>query len=167
MRLALGRLAVVALSIVLSGYAGSQVTHSAGQPYRGPKVKSIALSPGGGVLGDAVAVELFNRGYTVVDPSETGRILGRNNLSEIELSSGTSLEALQGKGVDALLVVKTAVASDGLPQSASARLTSTRTQEVVAAIAGRTVGAAREDQSPTALCERMSPRQPKRLWMDS
>lgn len=58
----------------------------------------------------------------------------RSDLSELEISSGASLEVLQGKGIDALLVVKMAAGDDGLPQSASVRLTNTRTQQVIAAI---------------------------------
>lgn len=125
----------VALALVLAvGCAGSKVSQSVSQPYKGPRVKAIVLSPGGGVLGDAVGVELFNKGFSVVDPGEAGRLLGRSDLSELEISSSPSLEALQGKGVDALLVVKVAAGEDGLPQSASVKLTSTRTQQVIGAI---------------------------------
>jgi hypothetical protein len=128
------RAAVVVLVLVAVGCSGSKVSQSVGQPYKGPRVKSIVLSPGGGVLGDAVGVELFNKGYTVVDPGEAGRLLDRSDLNELVISSGPSLEALQNKGVDALLVVKAAAGEDGLPQSASVRLTSTRSQQVIGAI---------------------------------
>jgi hypothetical protein len=125
----------VALALVLTvGCAGSKVSQSVGKPYQGPRVKTIAVSPGGGVLGDAVGVELFNKGFAVVDPGEAGRLLGRSDVSELEISSRPSLETLREKGVEALLVVKVALGVDGLPQSASVKLTSTRTQEVIAAI---------------------------------
>jgi len=128
------RIAVVLVLVLAVGCAGSKVSQSVGQPYKGPRVKSIAVSPGGGVLGDAVGVELFNKGFSVVDPGEAGRLLGRSDLSELEISSGPSLETLQEKGVEALLVVKVAIGVDGLPQNASVKLTSTRTQRVIAAI---------------------------------
>ena len=134
-RLATSSLVLAGVLLLISvGCAGSRISQSISQPYKGPRVRSIALSPGGGVLGDAVGVELFNRGFSVVDPGEAGRLLGRSDLSELEISTGASLEALQGKGIDALLVVKMAAGEDGLPQSASVRLTNTRTQQVIAAI---------------------------------
>lgn len=134
-RLASSSPVLAAILLLISvGCAGSRISQSISQPYNGPRVRSIALSPGGGVLGDAVGVELFNRGFSVVDPGEAGRLIGRSDLSELEISSGASLEALQGKGIDALLVVKMAAGEDGLPQSASVRLTNTRTQQVIAAI---------------------------------
>ena len=74
---------VLALALVLAlGCAGSRVSQSVSQPYKGPRIKAIALSPGGGVLGDAVGVELFNRGFSIIDPGEAGRLLGRSDLSE-------------------------------------------------------------------------------------
>jgi hypothetical protein len=86
------RIAIALVLVLAVGCAESKVSQSVGQPYKGPRVKSIAISPGGGVLGDAVGVELFNKGFSVVDSGEAGRLLGRSELSELEISSGPSFK---------------------------------------------------------------------------
>jgi hypothetical protein len=127
-------LLVIVGVLFVAACASSRVSQTLTKPYQGPKIKTFTISPGGGVLGEAVAVELFNRGYTVIDSDQAARLLGKNDLTEFELASVPSLETLQSKGVDAVLAVKTAAAADGLPQSASARITSTKTHEVIAAV---------------------------------
>lgn len=122
------------MSFLMWSCASSQISQTAVRPYRGPKPSSIALSPGGGVLGEAIGLELFNRGYTVVDPDETARMVGRSDLTEFEVSQAAGLEALRDKGIDALLVVKTVAGYDGRPQSATARLTATADGQIISAV---------------------------------
>src|SRR5713101_1560573 len=105
-----------------SGCATSKVVSSIGTPYSGPRIKSIAISPGGGVLAEAVGVELFNLGYRVIDPGQMERLVGRSNVSEFEIGTPKSLEALHAEGIDALLIVKSTTRSTGRTDAASVRL---------------------------------------------
>ena len=52
-------------------------------------------------------------------------------MSEIEISDPRTLSVLRGQGVDAYLSVRVAAGPDGLPQSASARMNSTQTGQVL------------------------------------
>ncbi len=97
-------------------------------------VKIFALSPSGGLLADAIGVELFNRGYTVIDTVETSTMLLRLNLSEAEVLVPTNLAALGAQGIDAYLSARSAAGPDGQPQSASVRVNSTRTGAVIAGV---------------------------------
>jgi hypothetical protein len=94
-------------------------------------VKVIAFASGGGVLADAVAVELANRGYTVIDPGTTNSLIARLGLTEIEVSQPSGLDKLKQQGIDAYLTIRAADGYDGAPASASARLTSTHNGQVI------------------------------------
>ncbi|MTW19456.1 hypothetical protein GJ689_25015 [Rhodoplanes serenus] len=88
--------------------------------------------PGGGLLADAVAVELATRGYSIVDPAATSNLMVRMNMSEIEVTRPEALAKFRSQGIDALLTVRTAAGYDSRPQSASARLNSTETGALLA-----------------------------------
>jgi hypothetical protein len=88
-------------------------------------VRTIAILPGGGLLADAVAVELLNRGFTVIDAAATSNLMIRLNMNEIEIARPEGLAKFKGQGIEALLVVRAAGGYDAQPQSASARTTST------------------------------------------
>jgi hypothetical protein len=52
-------------------------------PQGAPKtIGKLAIARGSGVLGDAIAIELFNSGLVVVDSSQIGGIIGRAGLQE-------------------------------------------------------------------------------------
>jgi hypothetical protein len=90
-----------------------------GAPVAGA-VKSIVLAPENGPLGDALAREFRNRGYTVVD--------GKG------LAPSPSFAQLKAQGIDAVLTVRTAGGSDDQPQAASVQINSTATGGVMAKI---------------------------------
>jgi hypothetical protein len=94
----------------------------------------IALVPGGGLMADAVGVELANRGFTVIDPASTSNMMIRLNLNEVEIARPEGMAKLRDQGIDALLVVKTAGGYDQQPQSASARMNSTRSGQLLAGV---------------------------------
>lgn len=97
-------------------------TQDGGAVVAGPvsgAVKAIALAPEDGPLGVALASEFRNRGYTV--------------LGGDAVASSPSLPQLKAQGVDAVLTVRTAGASDQ-PQAASAQISSTATGAVLAEI---------------------------------
>lgn len=98
------------------------------------KIESVALAPSGGVLADAIGTELFNHGIQVIDTQETSNYLVRLNLDEIELMQPKTLSALRGRGITALLSVKSVAGYDARPQSATVRVVSTQTGELVAAV---------------------------------
>lgn len=97
-------------------------------------VSRLAIAPGSGVFGDALAVELFNSGITIVDASQTTSIIGRAGLNEFEITTREGNDVLSDAGIDAVLTARTVSADDGTPESASVRVTSTRNGEVLAGI---------------------------------
>ena len=82
----------IALALVsvafLGGCASSKMSSSPVASQTKHIVKVIAFAPGGGLLADAVGVELSNRGFTVIDSSTTTNMMIRLNLNEIEITSG-------------------------------------------------------------------------------
>ncbi|CAN7780840.1 hypothetical protein LJR296_007991 [Cupriavidus necator] len=94
----------------------------------------IALTPGGGLMADAVGVELANRGFTIIDPSSTSNMMIRLNLNEVEVAKPEGLTKLREQGIDALLIVRTVGGYDQQPQSASARMNSTQSGQLLAGV---------------------------------
>jgi len=127
------RISLLLLSLfLLAGCGTSQVgTVGSGQT---AVVKTIAMMPGGGVLADAVAKELAARGFKIVDSATTSSMLARLNLKETETSRPEGLSKLRDQGVDAILVVSGERGYDNQPQSASARMTSTRNGALIASV---------------------------------
>jgi hypothetical protein len=123
--LAAALLSSCATSKVSSLPVSSQAKHT---------VKVIAFSPGGGLLADAVGVELSNRGFTVIDSATMSSMMIRLNLSEIEITRPEGLAKLKDQGIDAFLVVRTAGGYDQNPHSASARMNSTHSGQVLAGV---------------------------------
>lgn len=118
--------------ILLCGCASASVSrHQVSFKVEHP-VQTIALAPGGGILADAVGVVLSGKGYVVVDTATVSQTLVRLSLSEIEILRPQSLEKFKENGVDAILSVRSVAGYDDLPQSASARLNSTHTGQIVA-----------------------------------
>jgi len=122
---------VVFLSIVALSCGSSSVSSVKGS--LPPNIK-IALAPSGGVLADAIGVELFNRGYTIFDTNQMSNMLVTLNLSEIEMMTPKSLKLIHDRGIDAIISVKAVSGSDGNPQSASIRINSTSTGEILAGL---------------------------------
>ena len=94
-------------------------------------VNSIALMPSGGVMAEAIGIELLNHGVRVFDTATTTSLMARVNLTEAEIASPQNIRLMADEGVDALLVVKTVAGYDNRPESATARLISTRTGELL------------------------------------
>ncbi len=123
--------AVVAI-IGLAGCIGSQVSTIPAQVSH--PVGTIALMPGGGLFADAIGVEISARGFRVIDTATTSSLMVRLNLNEIEVTRPQGLSKLQDEGIDAILFSRSASGYDGRPQSASTRLTSTHSGQVLAGI---------------------------------
>jgi hypothetical protein len=125
-----GRRSLLTLLGTIVAFASLQacgMSHVSSVSAPGPKVsvRTIAIMPGGGLLADAVAVELMNRGFTIIDAASTSNMMIRLNLNEVEIARPEGLAKFKGQGIEALLVVRGAGGYDEQPQSASARMTST------------------------------------------
>jgi hypothetical protein len=94
----------------------------------------IGLAPGGGVLADAIGVELFQRGFDTVDSVDIGSAVAHDNMNEFSFTSPVTLTELSNQGIDTLLIVKSAGAYDGLPEAATVRIVQTKTGKTIAAI---------------------------------
>ena len=125
---------LVAASAFLTACAASKISSLPVSSMPANPVNAIAMAPDGGLLADAVAVDLSNRGYTVIDSATTSKMMVRLNLNEVEIATPTGLAKLRAQGIDALLSVKAAGGYDQQPQSASARVTSTYTGKVIAGV---------------------------------
>ena len=117
-----------------AGCAASKVSSLPVSSAAVQSVKVIAFAPGGGVLADAIGVELSNRGLTVIDSAATSSMMIRLNLNEVEITKPEGLNKLKGQGIDAILVVRAAGGQDDNPQSASARMNSTQNGQVLAGV---------------------------------
>ncbi len=118
--------------LFLISCASSKVTLSRGHI---PHNLVIALAPSGGILADAVGIELFNRGYTVIDTAQMSNLMVRYNMTEIELSKPQNLKALKEEGIDGILTVKSVRGYDRKPQSAAVRINSTKAwSEIIAGV---------------------------------
>lgn len=123
----------VSLPLLIGGCASSKVSSMALAAVK-QSVRVIALTPGGGLMADAVGVELANRGFTIIDPSSTSNMMIRLNLNEVEVAKPEGLTKLREQGIDALLIVRTVGGYDQQPQSASARMNSTQSGQLLAGV---------------------------------
>lgn len=124
---------LISFSLFLISCSGSSVSLVGGKD-PGHQVRVIAINPNGGILGDAIAIELSTYDINVVDPAQLSNIVARLNLNEFEIGSPQNLMKLQNEGIDGYLVVKVAAGYDGLPQSATARLNSTHNGQLIAGV---------------------------------
>lgn len=112
----------------------AQVSAPANLAPIGHTIRTIAVAPSGGVLADAVGIELLGGGFQVIDAEQTSSLLIRINLSEVEVIDPANLGNLRDAGVDAYLVVRTVGGYDDRPESASVRVMSTHTSSLVAGV---------------------------------
>jgi hypothetical protein len=120
--------------VAMVACAGAKISAPVQLPPLVDKVDSLALAPSGGVLADAIGTELFGTGFKVIDTQETSNFLVRMNLDEIEILTPRSLTALQARGINAVLSVKAVGGYDGKPQSATVRVVSTKSGELVGSV---------------------------------
>ena len=120
--------------ITLSACAASRVSAVPSTAKPGMPIRTIALAPTGGLLADAVGVELSNRGFVVIDTSTTSKLMIRLNLNEVEITKPEGLAKLKEQGIDAYLSVMAAGGYDQQPQSASARMNSTQNGQIIAGV---------------------------------
>lgn len=120
--------------IMLGGCASSKVSSL---PISGTaihSVKVIAFTPGGGLVADAIGIELSNRGFTVIDSATITGMMIRMGINEVEITRPEGLSKFKHQGIDAMLSVKSASGYDNQPQSISARMTSTESGQILAGV---------------------------------
>ena len=98
-------------------------------------VQRIALMPGGGVLAEAIGIQMMSQGFDVVDMSSSTSISARLNLDDLEITKPQNLRVLADEyGVDGVLIVKSVGGYDGKPNSAAIRVIDTRTGSLLAGV---------------------------------
>ena len=127
------KIIILLLLLIVSACATSKVS-MVGNKVNLKSFKNIALNPGSGVLGQAVANELVGRGYKVSTPGKTTSTLFRLNLNEAEISKPKTLSALSKEGIEAVLIINTVGGYDQMPQSASVQLIETKSYEILAGV---------------------------------
>ncbi|OFE13447.1 hypothetical protein PHACT_10120 [Pseudohongiella acticola] len=123
---------LLALMFAVAGCGTTQMSVTGTGPVQ--TVSRLAIAPGSGVFGDALAVELFNSGLTIIDANQATTLVGRAGLSDFEITSTAGYSALQQSGIDAVLTVRSVDAEDGTPESASIRVNSTADGSVLAGV---------------------------------
>ena len=74
----ISKLSIALVSLVaVAGCASSKLSTIPVSGRVSAPVKVMALDPGGGLLADAVGVELSNRGFTVLDSATTSKLMAR------------------------------------------------------------------------------------------
>jgi hypothetical protein len=126
--------AVLLLVMLLSGCASSKLSSIPVSDQGVRTVNAIAFMPGGGLVADAVGVELANRGFTIIDSATVSSMMVRLNLNEVEIIKPEGLAKLKDQGIDAVLSVRAAGSYDSQPQSVSARMNSTLNGKVIAGV---------------------------------
>lgn len=113
-------------AMLLSG-CGASVT--ATNPYVSTATEAVsrlALSPGGGAMGEAVAAKLTEQGFSVMPAEATAVLMQRQGLASLEMPQLGGLSFLRANGIDAVLVVRAPQAGASI---ASARVTVLRVSD--------------------------------------
>jgi hypothetical protein len=98
-------------------------------------VKKLALMPGGGVLADAVGIQMMSQGFIIIDMTSSTPVSARVDMTELELTKPQNLKSLADEfGVDGVIIVKTVGGYDGKPNSVVARVIDTRTGVLLAGV---------------------------------
>jgi hypothetical protein len=87
-----------------------------------PAVRVLAMAPGAGELGQAVARALRQRGYEVVDAQAIAGLIGPAQSAGAQPMPADALVRLKARGVDAVVLLESASGYDLVPLLVSARL---------------------------------------------
>lgn len=85
-------------------------------------VRVLAMAPGTGELGRAVAQALRRRGYAVIDAPAAATFIGPTEVAPTAQLAAPALARLRAQGVDAVVLLESASGYDSLPLQVSARL---------------------------------------------
>ena len=115
----------VLIAFLASGCVALKTTvFSSKVPLEKP-IHTIALMPSGGVLADAIGLELLQFGFDIIDTARVPSILIRDNLSEIELAQPQNLLLLHQDGIEVIIFAKAVAGYDSKPQSINIKIIQT------------------------------------------
>jgi len=112
-------------TLILIGCSGSKVSVTQSPDAEIKPIQRLAIMPDSGVLGDAIAKELLDRGLNITTEDETAAMVGGIRIDQLGVSVRQYYDALREKGVDATLTASARMAQDGRPDSASAQVLDT------------------------------------------
>ena len=136
------------LSLFIFTGCSSATLNVNAQPVMNEKIKTIALSPSSGILGEAIGIQLMKYGYEVYDSQQLTSSIISMNMNEIQILQPENLQKIKNKiGIDSILLVKTIAGYDNKPQSASIKLVSTSTAKIIAGASWQN-GSAGQEGSP-------------------
>ena len=95
------------------------------------RITTIAISPSSGMFGDAVGIELANRGITVIDSGQAASMLLTAGMEEFQIYRPDKAKPIVDKGVDAILSVRASVGYDNRPDSATVKLVNLKDGKIV------------------------------------
>jgi hypothetical protein len=84
-------------------------------------IRRIAMEPNRDVFADPLASPMSKYGYNVVTPANVWGLLERLNIRDGKLYDQESLRAINKQGIDAILIVRSVIAPDGIPSAISLR----------------------------------------------
>src|SRR3990167_2439648 len=119
-------------SLMVTGCAAPQVNVVRSKAPLESPIRTIALMPSGGILADAIGLELLRFGFNIIDTGKVSSLMIRANLTEIEITQPHNLSRLFTDGIDAVILVKSVAGYDGRPQSASVKIVHTQTGQLIA-----------------------------------
>jgi len=112
-------------TLILIGCSGSKISVTQAPDAEFKPIQRLAIMPDSGVLGDAIAKELLDRGLNITTEDETAAMVGGIRIDQLGVSARQYYDALREKGVDATLTARARMAQDGRPDSASAQVLDT------------------------------------------
>ena len=126
----------VGLSLIVCAFLVSRCAGPSMNVSRSPNmvphaVKTLALMPSGGVLADAIGIELLKFGFDIVDSATVTSYMARINLTELEFAYPQNIRKLLDQGIDTILLVKSVAGYDKASESASVKLVSTATGRLI------------------------------------
>jgi len=141
-------------TLILIDCSGSKISVTQAPDAEFKPIQRLAIMLDSGVLGDAIAKELLNRGLNTITEDETVAMVGGIRINQIGVSAREYYAALREKGVDAMLTASARMAQDGKPDRASAQILDTASGDSLMDIAWQNAWGEMADQMRIASCEK-------------
>ena len=103
-------------TLILIDCSGSKISVTQAPDAEFKPIQRLAIMPDSGVLGDAIAKELLDRGLNIITEDETVAMVGGIRINQIGVSAREYYAAPREKGVDAMLTASARIAQDGRPE---------------------------------------------------
>ena len=120
------RYSIAAVVVLLSGCVSSKLTRLPVIATPSAPVETVALNPSGGIMAEAIGVELFAYGFGILDTESTSRLIGQSGLVDFLI--------LQESAVSAVLDIVWYPGYDGRPNAVVAKIVDTLTGNLIAGV---------------------------------